>query len=194
MLNTKCLPKIILLFMVIINVSGCAAVAVGAAGTAAISATDRRSVGTQLDDKTIQAKIVLRLNQDDAFDDVTDISVDVFNRQVLLTGQAGRAELIELAETYAEEVDLVSKIHNQIRLGSPIPTTSNAQDIWLATKIKTQLVADENIPAMNVSVIVEDSEVFIMGLLTRAEANAAVELIRNVKGVVKVVRVVELTG
>lgn len=194
MLNTKCLPKIILLFMVIINVSGCAAVAVGAAGTAAISATDRRSVGTQLDDKTIQAKIVLRLNQDDAFDDVTDISVDVFNRQVLLTGQAARAELIELAETYAEEVDLVSKIHNQIRLGSPIPTTSNAQDIWLATKIKTQLVADENIPAMNVSVIVEDSEVFIMGLLTRAEANAAVELIRNVKGVVKVVRVVELTG
>lgn len=194
MLNAKYLCKIFLLSMVIISVSGCAAVAVGAAGTAAISATDRRSVGTQLDDKTIQAKIVLRITQDDAFDEVADISVDVFNRQVLLTGQAERQELIELAESYAKNIDTVSKVHNQIRLGSPIPTTSNAQDIWLATKIKTQLLADDSIPAMNVSVIVEDSEVFIMGLLTRAEANAAVELIRNVKGVVKVIRVVELTG
>ncbi len=47
---------------------------------------------------------------------------------------------------------------------------------------------------LKLDVTVEDSEVFIMGLLTKEEASAAVEVARNVKGVTKVIRVMELAN
>jgi osmotically-inducible protein OsmY len=65
-------------------------------------------------------------------------------------------------------------------------------DVWLASKIKTIMLADENIPLFKLDLVVEDSEVFIMGLLTKQEAAAAVEAARNVEGVTKVIRVMEL--
>jgi osmotically-inducible protein OsmY len=54
------------------------------------------------------------------------------------------------------------------------------------------MLADEQIPLFKLDLIVEDSEVFIMGLLTKQEAAAAVEAARNVDGVTKVIRVMEL--
>jgi osmotically-inducible protein OsmY len=65
-------------------------------------------------------------------------------------------------------------------------------DVWLASKIKTIMLADEKIPLFKLVLVVEDSEVFIMGLLTKAEAAAAVDAARNVDGVSKVIRVMEL--
>jgi osmotically-inducible protein OsmY len=54
------------------------------------------------------------------------------------------------------------------------------------------MTADESVPLLKLDLIVEDSEVFIMGRLTKREATAAVNVARNVQGVVKVVRVMEL--
>ena len=56
----------------------------------------------------------------------------------------------------------------------------------------TKIVADERVPALQVSVVVQDSEVFLMGRLTNAEANAAVDIARNITGVARVVRAFEI--
>jgi Predicted periplasmic or secreted lipoprotein len=68
-----------------------------------------------------------------------------------------------------------------------------ANDIWLASKVRTKIVADERVPALQVKVVVQDSEVFLMGKLTSLEANAAVDIARNVTGVARVVRAFEIT-
>ena len=173
--------------------SGCAVVAVGAAGTAAtVSAGDRRSLGTQIDDKTTQSRVRSAINAIDNIKNDAAISVDVYNGQVLLTGQAPTQSYIDAAEQAASNTQHVIKVHNQIRLGTPIPASSTMNDVWLASKLKTLMVADEAVPFLKLELIVEDSEVFIMGKLTREEASAAVDIARNVKGVTKVVRVMEL--
>ncbi len=167
--------------------------AVGTAGAAATaSATDRRTVGTQIDDKTTQSRVRSAINDIPQVKDEAAISVDVYNGQVLLTGQAPLQTMIVNVENSVSVVQNVTKIHNQIRLGSPIPATSTMNDVWLASKIKTMMLADEKIPLFKLDLIVEDSEVFIMGLLTKEEAAAAVEAARNVDGVTKVIRVMEL--
>ncbi len=173
--------------------SGCASVvAVGAAG-AATSASDRRSLGTQIDDKTTDSRVNNAINTIPGIDEEAAISVHVYNGQVLLTGQASQESIISLAEKKARNVEHVLRVHNQIRLGEPIPATSTMHDIWLGTKIRTLMTANEDVPLLKLDLIVEDSEVFIMGKLTREEATATIELARNVKGVTKVVRVLELT-
>ncbi|AEP28880.1 BON domain-containing protein [Brumicola nitratireducens] len=183
----------ILIIFVAFMQSGCALMAVGTAGAAATaSATDRRTVGTQIDDKTTQSRVRSAINDIPLVKDEAAVSVDVYNGQVLLTGQAPLQRMIIDIENSASTVQNVTKVHNQIRLGSPIPATSTMNDVWLASKIKTIMLADEQIPLFKLDLIVEDSEVFIMGLLTKQEAAAAVEAARNVDGVTKVIRVMEL--
>jgi osmotically-inducible protein OsmY len=175
--------------------TGCAVVAVGAAGTAAaVSANDRRTVGTQIDDKTTQSRVRSAINAHTEIKEEAAISVDVYNGQVLLTGQAPTQAMINKAEAAAQSIGNVVKVHNQVRLGSPIPATSTMNDVWLASKLKTQMLASDRVPMLKLDVTVEDSEVFIMGLLTKEEASAAVEVARNVKGVTKVIRVMELAN
>ncbi len=173
--------------------SGCAVVAVGAAGTvAAVSANDRRTVGTQLDDTNIAGRVAYQLALVEALRANANIRVEVYNSVVLLTGQAPTQRLRQLAVDATQKVENISKIHNQIRIGSPATASTQANDIWIASKVRAQFVTDERVPTLNVSVVVEDAEVFLMGRLTTAEANAAVDVARNVKGVKKVVRAFEL--
>jgi len=173
--------------------TGCALVTVGTVGAAAsVSANDRRTVGTQIDDKTTQSRVRSAINDIPLIKDEAAVTVDVYNGQVLLTGQAPLQRMIVDAEKAASAVQNVTKVHNQIRLGSPIPATSTMNDVWLASKIKTIMLADETIPLFKLVLVVEDSEVFIMGLLTKEEAAAAVDAARNVDGVSKVIRVMEL--
>lgn len=183
----------ILIIFVAFMQTGCALMAVGTAGAAATaSATDRRTVGTQIDDKTTQSRVRSAINDIPLVKDEAAVSVDVYNGQVLLTGQAPLQRMIVDIENSVSAVPNVTKVHNQIRLGNPIPATSTMNDVWLASKIKTIMLADEQIPLFKLDLIVEDSEVFIMGLLTKEEAAAAVEAARNVDGVSKVIRVMEL--
>ncbi|GBL06081.1 BON domain-containing protein [Glaciecola sp. KUL10] len=193
MIKKICLASIITLSLVV--QTGCAVVAVGAAGTAAaVSANDRRTVGTQIDDKTTQSRVRSAINAHIEIKEEAAISVDVYNGQVLLTGQAPTQEMISKAQAAAQSVENVIKVHNQIRLGTPIPATSTMNDVWLASKLKTQMLASDRVPMLKLDLTVEDSEVFIMGLLTKEEATAAVEVARNVKGVTKVIRVMELAN
>ncbi|WP_100643024.1 division/outer membrane stress-associated lipid-binding lipoprotein [Alteromonas facilis] len=173
--------------------SGCAVVAVGAAGTvAAVSANDRRTVGTQLDDTTLQGRIAFELAKQEALRNEANIQVNVYNSVVLLTGQAPSQALRQMAVDATQQVPNISKIHNQIRQTQPIGATTQANDIWLASKIRAKFVTDDRVPTLNVSVIVENSEVFLMGRLSMQEANAAVDIARNVEGVSKVVRAFDL--
>ena len=173
--------------------TGCTILAVGAAGTvAAVSANDRRTVGTQLDDTTTQGKVAYQLARVDALREFTNIQVNIYNGVALLTGQAPNDDLKRQAIEATQKVANISKIHNQIRIGSPINASSQANDIWLRSKIIAQFATDERVPTLNIEVIVENSEVFLMGYLNTQEANAAVDIARNVTGVAKVTRAFEI--
>lgn len=173
--------------------SGCVSiVAATAAGTAVTTSSDRRSVGTQLDDSTIATRVSNAIDEIPQVDELANINVNVYNKQVLLTGQSTNQQIINQATAKCEAVPQVLKVHNQIRLGEIIPTGSTLHDHWIGSKIRVLMGTDENVPLLKLDLIVEDSEVFIMGKLTRSEATAAVELVRNVTGVTKVVRVMEI--
>ena len=170
---------------------GCAALLVGAGVGAASAAHDRRTLGTQVDDKTTASRISVALGQNEGLKQRTNINVHVFNGSTLLVGQAPSQALIAEVQQTVEKVKNIGKLHNQIRLASPIQTSTSAHDLWLASKIKTILVADKRIDGLHVHVAVEDSEVFLMGLVSQNEANIAVDIVRNVDGVAQVIKAFE---
>jgi len=176
-----------------ILLQGCAGLIIGAGVGAVSVAHDRRTIGTQVDDTTAAGRISNVLLNDAAIQEQTNITIQVFNGTALLVGQAPTQELIQQAENLASSVKNLKKLHNQIRLGSPIPAGVVANDAWLASKVKTKLIADKRIDGLHIEIEVENGEVFLMGLVSQQESNIAVDITRNVDGVKQVIKAFEYT-
>ncbi|MBE1299844.1 MAG: BON domain-containing protein [Alteromonadaceae bacterium] len=173
--------------------SGCAAVVVSSAAVGALSVNeDQRSLGMQLDDTTNASKLSRALSEDSDLDEHARINVHLYNNSALLVGQAPTKTLIIRAENIAKNTLSLNKLHNQIRLGSPTAATTRAHDVWLKSKIVGNLLSDKTVNSLQIDVIVEDSEVFLMGIVDNNQASKIVEIVRNIDGVIKVVSIFEI--
>ena len=174
------------------QLQGCAVAVVGAGAAAAKVANDRRTVGTQLDDQNAESAIAYQWSKSDALKAEANLQADVYNGVALITGQVPSEQLRDDAIARVQSVEYVKKIHNQLRIGESIGASQKATDIWLASKVKTKLVADERVPALQVRVVVQNAEVFLMGRVSNQEATAAVDIARHVGGVQRVIRAFEI--
>lgn len=152
-----------------------------------------RTFGTMIDDQ--QLETVAGVNIDKAHPDLkaAPISVTSYNRVVLLTGQVKNQELRELAGQTVAKIDKVRQVHNELTVQAPIGFMGNTNDAWLTTKVKSKLLASDDVRSSKVKVKTEAGVVFLMGLIPRAEAEKAAEIARGTKGVQKVVLAIEYT-
>jgi osmotically-inducible protein OsmY len=189
--HNRKINKIALLLSILFALQGCAALVVGAGVGVASAAHDRRTLGTQVDDKTAYSRLTTALAKSTAVKELTNINVHVYNGTALLVGQAPSDDLLRQVQELAESVKNIKKLHNQVRIGSPIAASSSTNDLWLESKIKTKLLADKRIDGLHIDVAVEDSEVFLMGIVSQSEADISVDIARNVSGVTQVIKAFE---
>ena len=183
--------KLISLILTVSILQGCAAAAVVAITAGASMATDRRSIGNQIDDQSIEVEIYNKITMHKALNDQTNLHVTSVNGSVLIIGQAPTNHLKDQAIKIINEMKGVVRIHNQIRIGSVTSVTTQTNDIWLTSKVKTALFSSEKINAKDIKVITENAEVFLMGIVSKKEADAAVNVTRNISGVNKVFKAFE---
>ena len=170
---------------------GCAAAVVAGGATAVTSANDRRTLGAQIDDKNVVLKAQRALSDHPATAEGSNINVTSYNGVMLLTGQTRTEQIRQQAGALVAKIDGVRDVQNQIRLGNNTGMTTRTRDSWISTKVKTQLLADEEVSGLNIKVVTENAEVFLMGLVTDQEAAKAVDIARHVDGVARVVRAFE---
>lgn len=170
--------------------AGCVPMLVaGAAGTALV-ATDRRSAGAQLDDTTIETKVGQFARS--RWGDRAHVSVTSYNGVVLLSGEvpddAGKAALADFART----TDRVRSVQNELVVAPPSEIGSRTNDTYLTSVVKTRfLEATDRFSATHVKVVTDRGVVYLMGLVRRAEVDAAAQIAASTKNVVRVVKVVE---
>ena len=168
---------------------GCPAV-IGVGGVAAVSTLeDRRSTGTQLDDSAIESRAVTRIGE--RIGERGRITVTAFNHTVLLTGEAWDQATRAEAEKLAAEVANVRSVTNEIQVSGIASASSRANDAAITAKVKGGFVNTKGLNSLHVKVITEAGVVYLLGLVTEAEAEKATEIARNTGGVRKVVRVFE---
>lgn len=173
----------VLLFTALM-LQGCVgAVVVGTAAVATKTATDPRTVGTQVDDGTLEARVGNALGKDAQIKKETRIIATAYQGKVLLTGQAPSTELAGRAKQIAMGVDGATEVYNEIRQGQPISLGRASMDTWITTKIRSQLLASDAVKSSNVKVTTENGEVFLLGLVTNAEGKAAAQIASQVSGV-----------
>ena len=151
----------------------------------------KRTFGTKLDDRQ-SAKLIMRNMKAEIPDVKTmNIAVTVFNGVALLTGQTNTEAAKAQAGRIAQQTRHVAKVHNELEVAGPTAGLVRTNDALLKTKLKLKMSSSSEVDASRTKVIVENGAVYLMGLLTRDEAKATVELTREVFGVQKIVQAFE---
>lgn len=172
------------------QLQGCFPLVVGGVGATALALNDRRTVGAQTEDKEIDLRGESRVN--DRLGDRVHISVTSFNRNALLTGEAPDAAAKAQIETIVREIPNVRGVVNEIQIAGVSSYTARGNDSYLTSKVKARFVDNGgNFSVNQIKVVTEGGVVYLLGLVTRKEAEAAVEIARTTGGVQKVVRVFE---
>lgn len=171
-------------------VGGCAAVAVGAGAAAGYSVyEDRRSTGTQVEDQRIESRASSAIDQ--RFGWKVHVNVTSYNRQVLITGEVPDAVSHAEVEKLVAAVPGVRTLSNELLIGPLSSVPARAGDSVVTTNVKTRFLGAKNFNAVHVKVVTEAGVVYLMGMVTEVEANAATEIARTTDGVKKVVTVFE---
>ena len=167
--------------------SGCFGAAAVSLGAGTLIATDRRPAETYVTDEGIELRTATRIRE--KFSDRAAIHVTSYNRSILLTGSAPDAAIRTEAEKLAASVPNVKTISNEIEIAGAASYTGDA---YITTKVKARFVDSNKFSANHVKVVTEGGVVYLLGLVTQGEADAAVEVARTTAGVRKVVRVFEI--
>lgn len=172
--------------------SGCVAAVVG--GTAAGVGHDRRSWTTVISDRNIQASAYDNFNKDKELALKNNVSIVVYNGVMLLAGEVRTEELKQRAEQRVAGYEGVHRLVNEIEVREPEGFLSQRRDNTITAHVKTAMLDIVDMPGFDptrINVTTVHRTVYLMGLLTREEADRVAEIARNVAGVEKVVRVLE---
>ena len=161
--------------------SGCGVLAVGGVVAGASVMADRRSPAVQAIDKGIGLEVENALEK--KFGDSAHINVTSFNQKVLLTGEAKDASIKEQAGAYAKANKNVRSVFNELIIGPNSTYTVRANDSYLESKIKAQMIFTDKLPSNSMAIVAEGSSIYLMGILTQQEAEIAKKVASNANGV-----------
>jgi osmotically-inducible protein OsmY len=175
------LLKLVLAVMAVSQLSSCAVVAVGGVAATATILADRRSPSVQAIDKGIDWEASGAFSK--KFGDNAHINVTSFNQKVLLTGEVKDAGIKREADTYVKAMKNARTVYNELIIGPNSSYTARANDSYLESKIKTQMIFTEKLPSNSMAIVAEGSSVYLMGILTQGEAELAKKITSNTNGV-----------
>ncbi len=150
-----------------------------------------RTLGSYVEDEIIENKTLVNLSKASVTVRDAHISVTSFNGVMLLTGQVPNEATKQEAEQVAMQTRKVRKIHNELEIAGPTSTIVRANDAYLTSRVKLQLLGDIDIEGGRFKVVTENSSTYLMGLVTQKEGDKAVNSVRTVPGIRRIVKVFE---
>ncbi len=167
---------------------GCFTLAAAGIGATAMSIHDRRTEGVQLEDENIEWKARFLLN--DKFKEA-HVNVTSFNLGLLLTGEAPTEDMKKAIGESLRGIPSVKNVTNELVISGISSLTSRSSDAIITTNVKFRSLNDKVVSPNHVKVVTENGTVFLMGIVTREEGDAAAEVARTTSGVQRVVKVFE---
>jgi osmotically-inducible protein OsmY len=175
-------------------VAGCAPILIGGAAVgAAATVHDRRPGNVILDDQQIELEAMSALLRNADIRNRSQISATSYNRTLLLTGNADTTEVGQEAAAAVSRIGKVQRVVDEVTVGPRLDFQRQAEDSYITARVKADLIG-VRLPGFDptrVKVVTNDGVVFLMGLVSPAEADAAAEKARYVPGVQRVVKLFE---
>ncbi|CDH24665.1 division/outer membrane stress-associated lipid-binding lipoprotein [Xenorhabdus bovienii] len=179
--------SLLIVFCSAMLLQGCiGAAVVGSAAIATKAGSDPRSIGQQVDDGTLEARVSNAISKDPQIKAQARIIVTVYQGRVLLTGQSPDLQLADRAKQLASKVEGTEAVYNEVRQGNPVDLGTASVDTWLTTKVRSKILASDSVKSSNIKVVTENGEVFLFGIVTRQEGTDAAKIASETGGVKRV--------
>jgi osmotically-inducible protein OsmY len=194
----KSAPYTLILCAAAALLQGCAAAIVGGAVVAADTAHDRRPASVVASDRNIQLTAFDAINRHkELVREDNSVKIVVYNGVMLLVGQVHSEELRVLAQATVADIHGIKRLVNEIEVtGEPEGFWRRREDNTMTARVKTGLLDITSLPGFDptrVNVTTSHHVVYLMGLVTREEADEVTSVARDIGGVEKVVKVFEYT-
>ncbi len=175
------------------GLTGCAPIVVVAGvGAGVMIATDRRSTGAQVDDEAIELKVATAASN--RWGNDVHLNATSYNGAVLLTGEAPTLQIQDEIGELARKTDRVRTVQNDMVIGPASDMGARTNDSYITSKVKARFVEAGKFAPNHVKVVTERSVVYLMGIVSREEGDAAAQMAATTSGVAKVVKVFEYTN
>lgn len=169
---------------------GCLPVVAAGVTSGVMATVDRRSLGVQTDDETIEWKANAQVGE--KLGDKAHLNFTSFNRKVLMTGEVPNEEARHEAERIVGGLPNVQGVYNELVVGAASSYTNRSNDSFVTSKIKSRSVDSGKFNPVHVKVVTEAGSSFLLGLVTQAEADAAINVARTTSGVKRVINLMEI--
>lgn len=186
--------RVLALLVIALQLSGCAAVVVGGAAASGLAVHDRRSFGTVIDDNVLEMRVRDALYGLEEITSDHRIKVNAHNGWVLLAGEVESQTNIRLAGEVAAGIGGVRRVVNELAPERRASLGVGTEDRWISTKVNTTLTRIRDLPGFDptrVKVTTTRGVVYLMGMVSRAEAEEVTKRARTVRGVRRVVTIFE---
>lgn len=155
--------------------------------------SNQRTPGVIIDDNVLENLVESEIRKSDPGFKGSHIVIVAYNGLVLLAGQVPSEALRNKANLVTQNLRRVRKVHNELTVGGPTSVMARSNDAWLTSKVKSRLIRSSEVNGRRIKVQTENGVVFLLGLVSRAQADRAVEVTSKVYGLQKIVKVFEYT-
>ena len=153
---------------------------------------DRRNTDRILKDENIESKATNELYGNTKINKKIHVNVTSYNGIVLVTGEVLTEELHQQVIDLIRNLPDVKRVHNELVVGNLTSFESRSGDTWITSKVKSNMLSTKELKSTLIKVVTENDTVYLMGIVTEKEADMAVDVARNVKGVKRVVKIFEI--
>lgn len=181
--------SLLLIMLVSGSLQGCFPVVAGGVGVGVMMAQDRRTSGAYVEDEAIENKAFDRIGKQ--YRDAVHVNVTSFNRNVLISGEVPSETVKEEIGALVSGIENVRNVSNELIISGTSSLTSRSSDSLITSDVKLRFVQDKRFDADHIKVVTENGTVFLMGIVKRAEADAATEVASTTGGVQRVVKLFE---
>jgi osmotically-inducible protein OsmY len=159
------------------SLQGCVPLVVGATAVGSMAAVDRRSLGMQTDDKTIELKGEGRASK--ITGDKGRVAVTSYNRMVVLSGEVADEKMKAEVQAQIATLGDLKKIENDLE-GAPVSTVSaRSSDLLITSKVKAAIIDTKDLYISAFKIHTDRGVVYLMGRVTQREAKLGAEVARN---------------
>jgi osmotically-inducible protein OsmY len=179
--------------------------------SAAKKAWENRSTEDQVTDAKIHSGILDRVkNKDKGL--LLDVSVDVWEQRVMITGTLDDSNIRSAIESLAREDTRIKSLHNEIQIVTKAEKEARrdqkekggeeksgagqaVNDFWIETKINAQLLTDTNVGSVNYFYRSVLNKVYVIGEASSGpEEQLVISIIKNTEGVKSVTEYIDVTS
>jgi len=180
------LKRLVLCAVLVSCLGGCVAAFMAGAAAGGYVVFDRRTLLQIKEDNELRFKIHDEIAHNPDFKG-SHIVVSSFHRVILLAGQAQNEQIRSQTETIVHRYPQVAKLYNQITIGAPTSNLVMSSDAIITGEIKTKMLTVKGLQTSQIKVVTENGVVYLMGKVSSAQKQTAINIARSTSGVQSVV-------